>query len=112
VVAAYADAVNARDGDAVMALFDVEVTITGHPLDGTPGSPALGLAEARALEALTIQLAVADDAYQASDIDVSGNVVTWSHLFHGQAHTCVGTDEIVVESGKIVRWDYSPIECD
>jgi hypothetical protein len=57
-------------------------------------------------------LAVGDDAYRASHIDVSGNVVTWSHLFHGQAHTCVGTDEMVVERGKIVRWDYSPIECD
>jgi hypothetical protein len=112
VLAAYADAVNARDLDAVMALFDVDVTITGHPGDGTPGSPARGLAEVRALEALTIQRAGADDAYHASDIDVSGNVMTWSHRFHGNAHTCVGTDEIVVESGKIVRWDYSPVECD
>jgi hypothetical protein len=112
VLEAYVDAINARDLDSLMALFDVDAAVTGHPADSTPASPARGLAETRTLEALTTERATGVDAYEASDVLVSGSTVMWTHLFHAARYTCVGNDEIAVEGGKIVRWEFSPIECD
>ncbi len=103
---AYIDAYNAGPGniDAIMAFFTEESVITGHPLSS---NDVTGIAPIKNLHQMDLsQTAV--PAYTISNVEVSGNTVTWDHVrthvifedFCGEGNTAI------VEDGKILAWTY------
>ena len=104
-VQAYIDGYNDRDIDAVMAVFATDAVITNHPFAlVTEGAAAI-----RELQIQDIEAAGGDNAYVVSDLEVSGDSVVWNHTWN---NTCVGTgNEAIVESGKIVSWDFASVSC-
>lgn len=104
-IQAYIDAYNARDIDAVMALFADDAVITDHPFAGvTEGTEAI-----RTLHVRDVEAAGGDDAYQISDLQVSGNTVTWNHVWNER---CTGIgNEATVMDGAIVSWQFASVTC-
>ena len=108
VIEGYVAAYNAQDIDRVMAFFaDDAVIVEGA--ERIEGTEAIRAGE---LDKFTVH-APGGEAYSISNLVVSGNTVTWNHLFMGTAHTCVGTgDEAVVEDDKIVMWTFASFTCE
>jgi hypothetical protein len=104
-VQAYIDAYNIRDIDAVMAVFADDAVITNHPF----ASRIEGAEAIRSLQVDDFQAAGSDNAYEISDLEVSGDTVTWNHVWLDR---CTGTgNEAVVENGKIVSWEFASVSC-
>ena len=113
VLQAYVDAYNVHDLDGVVAVFAEDAVVTGHPLDGR-NSRATGLEEIRDLESRDMSLSVATDAYEMTDVEVSGNRVSFGHIIHHRSGACFAGagHSLVVEGDKIVRWDWgTPRTC-
>ena len=114
VVEGYVAAYNAQDIERVMTFFaDDAVILDDAQRDGgaerIEGAMAIRASE---LEGFSVH-APGGEAYSISNLVVTGNKVTWDHLFRGTAHTCVGTgNEAVVENGKIVIWTFASISCE
>jgi len=108
VVEGYVAAYNAQDIDRVMTFFaDDAVIVEGA--ERIEGAEAIRAGELAKFEVH----APGGEAYSVSNLVVTGDTVTWDHLFQGTAHTCVGTgDEAVVEDGKIVMWTFASFTCD
>ena len=104
-IQAYIDAYNARDIDAVMAVFADDAVIRNHPFASvTEGAQAI-----RVLQSDDIEAAGRNDAYAISNLAVSGDTVTWNHVWNER---CTGTrNEAVVEGGKIVSWVFASVSC-
>ena len=114
VVEGYVAAYNAQDIDRVMTFFADDAVIVGAA-DRFGGAERIeGAAAIRASERVGFSVhAPGGEAYSISNLVVTGNTVTWDHLFRGTAHTCIGTgNEAVVEEGKIVVWTFASISCE
>lgn len=114
VVEGYVAAYNARDIDRVMTFFDDEAVIVGVEARGGGSDRIEGAAAIRAgtLDEFTVH-APGGEAYSISNLVVTGNAVTWDHLFTGIAHTCLGAgNEAVIEHGKIVVWTFASVSCE
>jgi len=106
VIEEYREALNAKDLDAVIALFTEESTFSGHPAmyDGS------GLTSIRALHAIDTAMTTDFDAYEFRNVETIGNTVTWDHhrtnadgdVDCGEGHRAV------VDDGKILSWTYAP----
>lgn len=109
VLAAYEDARNARDWDALRALYADDAVITGHPLDeGDP--PIADVDEILALEMERFD--ATDEQVKFVNVEVSADRATFAHLFCADDGNCYGSlgdqaDEITVRDGKITTytWD-------
>lgn len=116
VLAAYEQASDASDVDALMALYAEDAVVTGHPLD--EGSPpiATGAEEIRQLELQTLGLQRTEDANDFFDIEVSGDTAVFSNRFFTDDGSCYsGSDhEITVEDGRITSyaWGIHSQPCD
>jgi hypothetical protein len=99
-VAAY----NSGDLDAVMVFFTEDSTITGHPMD----SDASGLTAIRSLHVEDMGAAADADAYSISNVQVTGDTVTWDHVWtnSGGSQFCKTGQSAVIEDGKIVSWTW------
>lgn len=103
---AYIAAYNDKEIDTVMELFTEESVVTGHPYS-TTGSEA-GLDAIRSFQRIDMAAAAEEDAYTISNVEVSGNNVTWDHLWlddQGQQFCKFGMSAIV-EDGKFVVFDF------
>jgi hypothetical protein len=103
-IGAHVAAYNAADIDGVMALFTEESVITGHPFDAS----STGLAEIRALHVTDMAAAASENAYTISNVEVSGNTVTWDHLWVNDVgeEYCQFGQSAVVEEGIILTWTW------
>ena len=101
----YVEAYNSGDIEAVMALFTEESTIAGHPM-----SNASGLEAIRRVQVQDLGAAAATDPYSISDVVVSGDTITWNHVWTNSSGSqfCQRGQEAVIEDGKIVTWTWPP----
>ncbi len=99
-VAAY----NSGDLESVMVFFTEESSITGHPFN----SNASGLTVIRALHVEDMAAAADADAYSISNVKVTGDTVTWDHVWVNSSgeRFCKTGQSAVIEDGKIVSWTW------
>jgi uncharacterized protein (TIGR02246 family) len=109
-IEAYVAAYNAADVDAIVELFDENAVITNHP-----GGTFTGTEQIRSLhEGGGADGADGTVAYTISNIEVSGNTVTWDHVWSGEEdngepfQSCVEGHTATVEDGQIVSWTWPP----
>ena len=114
VLATYVDAFNVRDADGMTAVFAEDAVVVGHPLDPTPDTPIQGIAAIGLQWREDVSNADGNDAFEVSNVEVSGDTVTFDHVFFGSAHTCAGAEnQIVVREQKIVSYRFAEvIRCD
>ena len=101
---AYIDAYNGRDIDAVMDLFTEDSVVIGHPFAGE----SIGLTAIRAVQVQDIERVGTDDAYTISNVQVTGNIVTWDHVWRpgDGGRSCQYGHSAIVEGGKILSWTW------
>ena len=108
VIQNYVDAYNAEDIDGIMALFTEESVLNRHPM----GIVALGgIAEIREVQIRDIATSThTGDAYVISNVEVSGNTVTWDHVWTNNVGVdwCAEGHSAVIEAGKILSWTFAP----
>lgn len=103
---AYIAAYNDKDIDAVMELFTEESVVAGHPYS-TTGSET-GLEAIRTFQRIDMTAAAEEDAYTISNVEVSGDTVTWDHVWiddQGQQFCKYGMSASV-EDGKFVLFNF------
>ena len=112
---AYADGINARSIDDVMAAFAEEARLIDHPLN--PGE-LNGKEEVRRGVTQTVNRARVDpDPYSISDVVVDGDTVSWSYVWitTQDRESCAAGNEIDVNDEGLImelRWGNDPGECD
>ena len=111
---AYADGINARSVDDVMAAFAEDSRMIGHPQNR---GELKGKAAITAALRTTVTFARRDpDPYSISDVVVDGDTVSWSYVWindEGEEFCAVG-NEIDVDDGGLIeelRWGDDPGEC-
>ena len=100
----YRAAYNAGDIDAVMDLFTDESVVTGHPFQAS----SEGLSAIRSVQVSDIAAAATSDAYTISNVEVSGDTVTWDHVWTSSTgdQFCQEGQTAVIKDGKILTWDW------
>lgn len=100
----YIAAYNSGDIDGVMALFSEDSVITGHPFSAS----STGLAEIRDLQVRDMVEAASENAYTISNVEVTGDTVTWDHVFtnSGGNEFCQFGQSAVVEDGMMLSWTW------
>ena len=108
-IAAYVEAYNAGDIDGVMALFSEESVVSNSPLDPQVDGQSQGLAEIRSLHRADMTSAAGENAYTISNVQVSGNTVSWDHVWVNNVGTewCAQGHSAVVEDGIILSWTFA-----
>ena len=115
-IEAYITAYNVGDFDAVMELFSEESVITGHPFQ----RPGQGLEQIRFLQRQAMQMGLREqgldpeNVYTISNLEATGNTVTWDHALikNDVVSSCWDGHSAVVEDGKIMTWTWpSPVAC-
>ncbi len=103
VIAAYIAAYNSGDIDRVMSMFSEASVVTGHPFADSP----TGLAAIRSIQLADLASA-GPDAYTISNVEVTGDTVTWDHVWTNSNGTdyCQFGQNAVVESGSILSWTW------
>jgi hypothetical protein len=99
-IEAYIDAYNTGDLDEVMTYFTEGSVLTYHPTDSD--FQATGLVEIRALH---LQDLLYGNGYTISNVETSGNTVTWDSVW-GDNRGCVEGHATVVEEGKMLTWTW------
>jgi hypothetical protein len=113
VLAAYEDARNARDFDAMRALYADDAVITGHPLRPTVSD----VDQIISIEAARWTSGSNDEERtRFVNIEVSGDTVAFTTLFFPQEGGCLSGsgDEITVQGGTITAytWGTTDEPCD
>lgn len=111
VIDDYVAAYNSGDIDAVMALFSEESVVTRHPF----ANRSEGLDAIRDLQVSDIGAAATSDAYTISNVEVSGDTVTWDHAWTNDegSQFCQQGHSAVIQDGKFLTWAWpgSPAAC-
>lgn len=104
VIEDYISAYNSGDIDAVMTLFSEESVVTGHPSEAR----SEGLDAIRSVQEGDIAAAATSNAYTISNVDVSGDTVTWDHVWTNSTGNqfCQQGHDAVIKDGKILTWDW------
>ncbi|GMQ97995.1 MAG: hypothetical protein BMS9Abin17_0499 [Acidimicrobiia bacterium] len=112
VLAAYEDARNARDVDALMALYADDAVVIGHPLDAD--ELAQGVDEIRALEGQVPAIVGENGSTEYGSIEVSGQAVTFDQKFVSNEGDCFSSsgNNVSVEDGKIIRYEWGEGDTD
>ncbi len=103
-ISAYVTAYNAHDIDAVMAFFTEESVVTDHPF----AVEAAGLSSIRILHSQDIRSAAESNAYRISNVEVTGDTVTWDHVWtndQGEKY-CKQGQSAIIEDGTILVWTW------
>lgn len=110
VIEAYTEAYNSGDIDAVMVLFTEDSVVTGHPFS----NKSEGLLEIRTVQIEDISSGASENAYTISNVEVSGDTVTWDHLWVSDdgSEFCQTGQTAVIEDGKIVSWTWPTASSD
>lgn len=103
-VESYIEAYNAGDIDLVMTHFTEDSVITGHPFDAS----STGLTEIQAVQVQDIAAAASENAYTISNVEVTGDTVTWDHVWTNSEGNdfCQFGQSAVVEEGIILSWTW------
>lgn len=106
VIRSYADAYNANDVDGLTELFAEDALMTGHPF----GAHADGIDTILNVHAADRAIAAVETPYEISNIEVTGNTVSWDHVWTNRdgSDYCAEGHSAVVEGGKIVLWEFAP----
>ena len=90
-----------------MALFTEDSVVIGHRF--SVDSPvSRGLVRIRAVQVNYIDLAATENAYTISNVEVSGDTVTWDTLWvdsFGEEY-CQSGQMAVIDDGKIASWEW------
>ncbi len=111
-VEGYFAAFNSQDIEAVLGFFTEASRIDDHPKDKPVfrgfGVPLRGLTEIRRTLQREMDLTATVDGYVISNVEVSGNSVTWDHAWTANdgGRTCAEGHSATVEDGKILLWEY------
>ena len=100
----YIAAYNAGDIDEVMTFFSEDSVMTGHPF----APSASGLAQIRSVQTQDLGAAASANAYTISNVEVSGDTVTWDHVWvsDGGSEFCQYGQSAVVEDGVFLTWTW------
>jgi ketosteroid isomerase-like protein len=103
-ISAYMTAYNGHDLDAVMAFFTEESAVTDHPF----AAEAAGLSAIRNLNFQDISVAAESGAYRISNVEVTGNTVTWDHVWtnHNGKKYCQQGQSAIIDDGTILTWTW------
>jgi ketosteroid isomerase-like protein len=111
-ILAYHDAYNGHDIDAVMAFFTEESAVTGHRF----ALEAAGLSAIRSLSIQDMAAARESHAYRISNVEVTGDTVTWDHVWTNSNGTeyCKQGQSAIIRDGTILTWTWpeSDTSCD
>jgi hypothetical protein len=102
VINDYVAAYNSGDVDKAMVLFTEDSTITGHPT-GTGSANSLD-----EIQALHLQDLSYGRGYTISNVETSGNTVTWDTVW-GDNYGCVEGHTTVTNGDKIVSWSWGTV---
>jgi hypothetical protein len=105
VINEFVAAYNSGDIDAVMEVFSEESEINGHPAVGF----MTGLSQIRVIhETEDMIYAAEENAYTISNVEVTGDTVTWDHVWVSDIGEtfCVDGHTAVVKDGKILTWTW------
>ncbi len=104
VIQDYFAAYNAGDIERVMALFSEDSVVTGHPF----ANRSEGLAAIRAVQLNDMAAAATENAYTISNVNVTGDTVTWDHVWtNGSGEQfCTEGHNAVIEDDKILTWTW------
>ena len=104
IIDAYVTAYNAGDMEGVMALFSEDSVVSNHPFTGESS----GLTEISSLHLADLEAAATENAYTISNVEVTGNTVTWDHLWINREgdQFCQSGQTAVIEAGKILTWTW------
>ncbi len=111
-VEGYFAAFNSQDIEAVLEFFTEASRIDFHPKDKPVfrgfGEPLRGLTEIRRTLQREMDLTAPVDGYVISNVEVSGNSVTWDHAWteNDGGRTCAEGHSATIEDGKILFWEY------
>ncbi len=110
-VEGYFAAFNSHDIGAVLEFFTEASRIDDHPKDKPVfrgNRPLIGVTEIRRTLEREMNLAATVDAYAISNVEVSGNTVTWDQALTESdgGRTCAEGHSAIVEDGKILLWEY------
>lgn len=104
VIEGYIAAYNSGDIDGVMAVFTDQSVVTGHPTQ-----PRIeGLNAIRSNQLDDIRFAAEQNAYTISNVEVSGDTVSWDHVWtsgDGQQF-CKNGHLAQIEGDKILTWTW------
>ena len=106
VIEHYQIAYNDGDLDAVMVLFSEDSVLSGHPL---ASEPVAGLDAIRSHHLTDMSTAAETDAYTPSNVEVSGDTVTWDHVWTNTAGTdwCAEGNTALITNGQILTWTFA-----
>jgi hypothetical protein len=106
VIEDYRIAYNSGDIDAVMAFFSEDSVVSGHPV--TPDST--GLTAIRNLHVDDIARGAQTDAYKITNVEASGDNVTWDHVWTNNEGTdwCAEGHSAAIANGEILSWAFAP----
>ena len=101
IIEAYIEAYNANDIDGVMALFSEESVVIDAPLDPQASGQSRGLRQIRSLHRADMRSAADENAYTISNVEVSGNTVSWDHVWINEDGTewCAAGHSAMIEDG-------------
>lgn len=104
VIEDYRIAYNGTDIESVMVFFSEDSVILDHPSN----PKAASLLEIRGLQISDMGQAADADAYKFSNVEVSGDTVTWDHVWTNNAGTdyCAEGNNAVITNGQIETWTF------
>jgi ketosteroid isomerase-like protein len=103
VLAAYEEARNARDFDAMRALYADDAVITGHPMDDGESPRTADVNEVMLLEESVPSAAQS----WFVEVEVSGDQATFTQLFRWNGCHSTPGDQVTVTDGKITSYTWA-----
>ena len=103
VLAAYEEARNARDFDAMRALYADDAVITGHPMDDGDSPRTADVNEVMLLEESVPSAAQS----WFVEVEVSGDQATFTQLFRWNGCHSTPGDQVTVTDGKITSYTWA-----
>ena len=112
VLADYLEVWNAEDAEAVMVFYAEDAVIEGHPED-TDGL-ATGKSEILAIEQRMQIHQESTGRLEFTNMEVSGNTVTFDDIFHNGDGDCFSStgDKVTVEDDKITLYVFGELDPD
>ena len=110
VLADYLEVWNAEDGEAVMVFYAEDAVIEGHPED--TDDLATGKSEILLIELRMQTHQESTGRLELTNMEVSGNTVTFDNIFHNGDGDCFNStgDKVTVEDDKITLWVFGELD--
>ena len=112
VLADYLEVWNAEDAEAVMVFYAEDAVIEGHPED--PDGLATGKSEILPIEQRMQGHQGSTGRLEFTNMEVSGNTVTFDDIFHNGDGDCFSStgDKVTVADDKITLYVFGDLDAD